>query len=71
MPEFYYQEPFPILGEDTPYRLITKDYVSVVETDGRRILKIAPEGLEFLARKAFSDVSFYLLPGYRNSHCHR
>jgi len=36
----------------------------VVETDGRRILKIAPEGLEFLARKAFSDVSFFLRPGH-------
>jgi fumarate hydratase class I len=64
MPEFYYQKPFPILKDDTPYRLITRDYISVVEVDGRRILKIAPEGLELLARVAFSDVSFYLRPGH-------
>lgn len=49
------------MSEDTTeYRLLTKDYVSVVECDGRRILKVAPEGLNLLAREAFHDVSFYL-----------
>src|SRR5699024_7490357 len=37
-----------------------KDFVSTVECDGRRILKVAPEGLELLAKEAFADVSFYL-----------
>lgn len=60
MSEFKYQEPFP-LGEDTTqYRLLTKDYVKVVECDGRRILKIDPKGLEILSKAAYSDVSFYL-----------
>ena len=60
MPEFKYQEPFP-LGEDTTqYRLLTKEYVKVVECDGRKILKIDPKGLELLSKEAFSDVSFYL-----------
>jgi len=62
MAEFKYQKPFPILKDDTPYRLITKDFVSTIEVDGREIVKIDPEGLEFLAKKAFSDVSFYLRP---------
>lgn len=49
------------MSEDTTeYRLLTKNYVSVVECDGRRILKVAPEGLNLLAREAFHDVSFYL-----------
>lgn len=60
MADFNYQKPFPILKDDTNYRLLTKDYVSVTEFDGRRILKVAPEGLELLAREAFTDVSFYL-----------
>ncbi|MBQ4279031.1 MAG: fumarate hydratase [Rikenellaceae bacterium] len=60
MPEFKYQEPFP-LGEDTTeYRLLTKDYVKVVDCDGRKILKVDPKGLELLSREAFADVSFYL-----------
>ncbi len=62
--DFIYQEPFP-LGEDTTqYRLLTKDYVKVVECDGRKILKVDPRGIELLSKEAFADVSFYL----RTSH---
>lgn len=60
MAEFKYQEPFPISKDTTEYRLLTKDYVSTVEFDGRKILKVDPAGLELLAREAFKDVSFYL-----------
>ena len=42
------------------YRLLTKDYVKTIECEGRKILKIEREGLELLAREAYSDVSFYL-----------
>ncbi len=64
MAEFSYQKPFPVKKDTTPYRLLTKDYVTVVEADGRKILKVAPEGLELLAREAFANVSFYLRPGH-------
>ena len=57
---FKYQKPFPILKDETNYRLLTKDFVSTVTIDGREILKVQPEGLEMLAREAFDDVSFYL-----------
>lgn len=60
MSEFIYQEPFPIERDNTQYRLLTKDYVKVVECDSRRILQIDPKGLELLAKEAYSDVSFYL-----------
>lgn len=61
-PPFHYQDPFP-LGEDkTQYRLITKDYVSIGEFEGKPILKIAPEGLRLLAAEAFHDIAFYLRP---------
>ncbi len=60
MSEFKYQEPFP-LGEDTAeYRLLSKEYVSTIEVEGRKILKISPEALSLLAKEAFSDVAFYL-----------
>ncbi len=58
---FKYQAPFEVAEpEKTEYRLLTKEYVSTVECDGRQILKIAPEGLALLAQEAFADVSFYL-----------
>lgn len=60
MSTFTYQKPFPIKKDTTSYRLLTKDFVSTVEFDGRKILKVAPEGLELLAKEAFTDVSFYL-----------
>ena len=64
MTEFKYQKPFPILKDDTPYKLLTKDFVETVELDGRKILKIDPKGLEYLAKEAFTDVSFYLRPAH-------
>ncbi len=67
MAEFSYQKPFPILKDTTPYRLLTSEFVSTVEVDGRKILKVAPEGLELLAREAITDVSFYLRPGHLKS----
>ena len=64
MTDFKYQKPFPILKDTTPYRLLTKDFVKTFEVDGRKVLKVAPEGLELLAKEAISDVSFYLRPGH-------
>lgn len=64
MSTFKYQKPFPVQKDTTPYKLLTSDFVSVVETDGRKILKVAPEGLELLAKEAITDVSFYLRPGH-------
>ena len=64
MPEFRYEKPFQIDKDTTRYRLLTNDYVSLTDVDGRKILKVDPRGLELLAREAVSDLSFYL----RTSH---
>lgn len=59
-PPFHYQPMFE-LGEDkTEYYLLTSDYVSVSEFEGKPILKIEKEGLTALAKAAFHDVSFML-----------
>ena len=60
MADFIYQEPFPVGEDKTKYRLLTKEYVKVVECDGRKILKVDPKGLELLSKEAYADVSFYL-----------
>ncbi|MCT4616116.1 MAG: fumarate hydratase [Marinifilaceae bacterium] len=64
MSEFKYQNPFPIQKDDTEYRLVSKEHISTIEIDGRKILKVEPEALELLAKEAFGDVSFYLRPAH-------
>ncbi|MBO7522442.1 MAG: fumarate hydratase, partial [Bacteroidales bacterium] len=64
MADFIYEKTFQHGEDTTKYRLLTKDYVSVSSFEGREILKIDPKGLEFLAKEAVADVSFYL----RESH---
>jgi fumarate hydratase class I len=64
MSEFYYQNPFPLSKDTTSYKLLTKDFVSFEQCGDRKILKIDPKGLTYLAKKALEDVSFYL----RTSH---
>src|SRR4051794_6167803 len=64
MPSFSYEATFQHGGDDTPYRLLTTDFVSTIEFSGRSFLKVEPEALRLLARQAFTDVSFYLRPGH-------
>jgi fumarate hydratase class I len=59
-PPFHYEEPFPLAEDSTEYRLLSREGLSTVECDGRKILKVAPEALAFLAQQAFHDCSFYL-----------
>ncbi|MCK9181147.1 MAG: fumarate hydratase [Bacteroides sp.] len=64
-PPFKYQEPFPMEKDSTEYYLLTKDHVSVVEFEGKEILKIEAEGLTKMANAAFKDVSFLLRPEHQ------
>ena len=61
---FYYQEAFPLGPDPTEYEKITSDHVSVVEFDGKPMLKVEPEALTQLANEAFKAISFTL----RTSH---
>lgn len=57
---FKYAPMFQVGKDDTEYYLLTKDFVSVSEFEGKPILKIAPEGLTTMIHAAFRDVSFLL-----------
>lgn len=59
-PEFKYAPMFQLGKDETEYYLLTKDYVSVSEFEGKPMLKVAPEGLTTLIRHAFRDVAFML-----------
>ena len=64
MPEFKYQPMLPLGVDSTPYRLVTRDYVSTFEAQGRTFLKIDPLALTLLAREAMRDISFLLRPSH-------
>jgi fumarate hydratase class I len=64
MAEFFYQDPYTILKDDTNYRKISSDFVKIEKFGEREILTIDPKALEVIAQEALSDVSFYL----RTSH---
>ncbi len=42
MADFVYQKMFPSAADTTPYRLLTKDHISLDSFDGKQMLKIAP-----------------------------
>ena len=62
---FYYQNPFPLSGDDTEYYLLSKEYVSVSEFDGQQVLKVEPQALTLLAQRAFHDAAFMLRPAHQ------
>ena len=59
-PDFKFQEPFPLGKDETSYYLLTKDYISVSQFEGKEIIKIDTEGLVLLAQRAMHDCSFML-----------
>jgi fumarate hydratase class I len=59
-PPFVYQDPLPLGRDATEYRLLTRDFLSVSQFEGKEILKVEPEALTLLASDAIRDVSFLL-----------
>ncbi|HTY23278.1 MAG TPA: fumarate hydratase [Desulfomonilaceae bacterium] len=59
-PAFEYQEVCRLGPDRTKYRLLTNEYVSVINIDGNEVLKVEPAGLSFLANQAMREISFLL-----------
>jgi len=66
MPDFKYQDPMPLGPDPTKYYKVegSEKYVSEVEFDGKKVLKVDPEALEVLSNTAMRDVSFLLRPSH-------
>jgi len=62
MPEFTYQNPFPVAKDQTSYYKLpgSEKYVSVDNFAGQEVLRVCPEALTILANAAMKDVSFLL-----------
>ncbi len=55
---------FPHGPDQTPYRKLTSDFVSVDTFRGQDILTVEPEGLRLLTEAAFSDINHLLRPAH-------
>ncbi|MEL4356393.1 MULTISPECIES: fumarate hydratase [unclassified Luteococcus] len=65
MAEFAYEDMLPLGKDETPYRLLTTEGVSVEEgPGGRQFLQVAPEALTLLAETAMHDIAHYLRPAH-------
>ena len=51
---------FQLGKDDTEYRLVSKEGISVGEFEGKEILKVSKEALTLLAQEAFHDCEFML-----------
>ncbi|MBI5596111.1 MAG: fumarate hydratase [Elusimicrobia bacterium] len=65
VPEFKYEDPFPLGADETKYRLVSKDGVRVERFNGSEVLMVEPEALARLANEAMRDVSFLLRPRHQ------
>jgi fumarate hydratase class I len=63
-PAFQFQDPFPLGKDETRYRLLGREGVSVASFEGKVILMVEPSALERLAREAMREVSFFLRPSH-------
>ena len=62
---FIYQKPFPMSEDKTEYYLLTKDYFTISEFEGKEMLKVSKEGITLMAQTAFRDVQFLLRPEHQ------
>ncbi len=57
---FQYQDPFPLAQDQTSYRSLGKEGVSLAQFEGQEIVKVEPAALARLAREALRECSFFL-----------
>ena len=61
---FEHQELFELGTDDTEYRRLTAEHVTVESFRGRELLCVAPEALTLLSAQAFHDINFFLRPAH-------
>jgi fumarate hydratase class I len=64
MPEFAFTELFPLGPDDTPYRLVTTEGVSTVDTPLGSFLQVHPSAITRITSEAMRDIAHFLRPGH-------
>src|SRR6476660_9595217 len=62
--EFAYQEMLAVGPDDTPYRLLSADYVSTFEAGGHQFVQVDPAALTLLTKTAMFEIAHLLRPGH-------
>ena len=60
MTEFKYAPMFQLGNDETEYRLVSKEGITLANFEGKEIVKVAREALTLLAQEAFHGCEFYL-----------
>ena len=63
-PEFEFTELLPLAHDDTPYRLVTTEGVSVVDTPLGEFLKVELSAITRLVHEGMRDIAHFLRPGH-------
>ncbi len=64
MPEFSYTDMLPTGADDTGYRLLTADGITVQQALGRQFVQVEPEVLTRLTAAAMHDIAHLLRPAH-------
>lgn len=65
---FHYQDLFAQPNHiDPEWKKLTSDYVSTINVNGKKILQVAPEGLELISETAMKDIAHLLRPAHLQS----
>jgi len=64
MADFVFTELLPLGPDDTPYRLLSTEGVSTVDTALGAFLKVEPEALTLLTQVAMREIAHFLRPGH-------
>jgi fumarate hydratase, class I len=64
MSEFDFTELFPVGPDETPYRRLTADHVSTVDTPLGQMVRVEPEALTLITQEAMHDIAHFLRPGH-------
>jgi len=64
MPDFSYSELLPLGSDETAYRLVSREGVSVVKLGDKEFLQVEPAAIEKLTAEAIHDISHYLRPDH-------
>jgi len=64
MAQFDFTDVLPLGPDDTPYRLVTTEGISTLETDAGTFLRVDPSVLTALTSEAMRDIAHLLRPGH-------
>src|SRR5512134_1191355 len=61
---YVHHEMFPLGPDQTDYRKLGSDHISLSRIGPQEVLTVGPEALTLLTAQAFSDMAHYLRPGH-------